>query len=210
MRIILTAILPFIFCSLISCQGGNKNKTAHAPPPKIDILKLKLKAQDALNYCQSNQMNTDHCILINMSRPSGLFRLFVWSFEEESIKQSALVAHGCCNYTWGQDQTKNKPSFSNVPESYCSSLGKYKIGQRGWSNWGINVNYKLHGLEATNDNALDRLIVLHSWEAITNEEVYPAGTPEGWGCPAVSNEVMRSLDQLLKASSKNVLMWIYQ
>jgi len=90
-----------------------------------------------------------------------------------------------------------------------SSLGKYRIGKRGYSNWGINVNYKLHGLEASNSNAYKRIIVLHSWKDIPNDEVYPRGCPEGWGCPAVSNDFMRKLDVLLKNSRKSVLMWVY-
>jgi hypothetical protein len=39
---------------------------------------------------------------------------------------------------------------------------------------------------------------------------YPEGTPEGWGCPAVSNLQMRKLDSLLKKEKKPLLMWIYE
>ena len=67
----------------------------------------------------------------------------------------------------------------------------------------------MHGLEETNSNALKRVIVLHSWELVTNEETYPEGTPEGWGCPAVSNEAMETIDGYLKGVEKPVLLWIY-
>ena len=110
---------------------------------------------------------------------------------------------------WGEETTKLSPVFSNVSESHCSSLGKYRIGKRGWSNWGIHVNYKLHGLEASNNNAFKRVIVLHSWNMVTEEEVYPKGTSEGWGCPAVSANVMRYLDKKLKVTTMPVLLWIY-
>lgn len=69
------------------------------------------------------------------------------------------------------------------------------------------MNYLLHGKEKTNSNAVKRAIVLHSWEAVSNDEVYPNGTPEGWGCPAISNESMKEIDEILK-QNKNVLMWI--
>jgi hypothetical protein len=95
----------------------------------------------------------------------------------------------------------------NELDSHCSSIGKYVIGSHGISQWGIKVNYVLVGKDATNSNAVKRAIVLHSWEKISSEEVYPEGAPEGWGCPAVSNESMKEIDVLLKAN-KNMLMWI--
>lgn len=69
------------------------------------------------------------------------------------------------------------------------------------------MNYLLQGKEKTNSNAVKRAIVLHSWEAVPNDEVYPEGTPEGCGCPAVYNESMTEIDTILK-QNKNVLMWI--
>ncbi len=51
-------------------------------------------------------------------------------------------------------------------------------------------------------NAYRRLIVLHSWESDSNIPIYPNGTPEGWGCPAVSNDMMKILDKKLKATLK--------
>lgn len=62
--------------------------------------------------------------------------------------------------------------------------------------------------DETNSNALNRAIVLHSWGKIPNEEVYPNGTPEGWGCSAVSNEAMYEIDKILKQSKKSVLLWV--
>lgn len=145
-----------------------------------------------------------------MSVHSGLYRGFVWNFKTNKVDDKFLVSHGCCDQQWSGEKTKTNPKFSNVPDSHCSSLGKYKIAERGYSNWGIHINYKLDGLEASNSNARKRVIVLHSWEVISDEEVYPKGTPEGWGCPAVSNNTMRRLDSTLKQADKSVLMWVYK
>jgi len=49
---------------------------------------------------------------------------------------------------------------------------------------------------------------LHSWDAVSHVPVYPEGTPEGAGCPAVSNTTMYVLDNLLSSKRKRVLMWI--
>lgn len=165
--------------------------------------------KEATEYCQQNDFNEEFCILIDMSIHSGKNRLFLWDMEKDSILIEALCSHGCGKKEWGSDETKTSPVFSNVPDSHCSSIGKYKIGKRGYSQWGINVNYKLHGLEETNDNAYDRVIVFHSWDMISDEETYPTGSPEGWGCPAVANSTLKKLDPYLKKSKKPVLLWMY-
>lgn len=154
-------------------------------------------------------MNEDFSILIDMKIHSGRNRFFVWDFKKDTITHSYLVGHGCCDSPWGKDYTKDNPSFSNVENSHCSSLGKYKIGERGYSSWGVKTKYLMHGLEKSNNNALKRTIVFHSWEAVADEEIYPRGTPEGWGCPTLSNDNFRIVDNKLKNSKRPVLMWIY-
>jgi hypothetical protein len=176
----------------------------------VQPISLKVKAAEAKTYCQKNGLDQNLCILVDFSVHSGKKRMFVYDMKNDSLLASGMVSHGCGDQPWGMDFTKSKPVFSNEHESHCSSIGKFKIGKRGYSNWGINVNYKLHGLESSNSNAYDRIIVLHSWKDIPNGEVYPQGTPEGWGCPAVSNEFMTYLDGLLKNKEKDVLLWIYQ
>jgi hypothetical protein len=154
-------------------------------------------------------MNTEFCILVDMSIHSGENRFFIYDFGKNSTIKSGLCSHGCCDNAWGSDYTKQNPVFSNIPGSHCSSVGKYRIGKRGYSNWGINVNYRLHGLETTNSKAYSRDIVLHSWDMVPDRELFPEGTPEGWGCPAISNKLMRELDKMLKKSHTPVLLWIY-
>lgn len=171
--------------------------------------RLRQKAAEAKTYCQTNEMNTDICFLVDMSIHSGKYRMFIWDFKGDSILMKGKCSHGCCTSSWSDDDSKTTPTFSNVPDSHCSSLGKYRIGKRGWSNFGIHVNYKLHGLEEQNSNAYKRYIVFHSWNIMPNEETYPKGAPESWGCPAVSNEFMELADQQLQATVENVLMWIY-
>ena len=181
--------------------------------PKIPTIEIENtaneKAIEALAYCKTHNMNQDFCILIDLVTHSGVKRFFVYDFKQQKITHRFLVSHGCCNSIWGQDFTKNNAGFSNVDNSHCSSLGKFKIGERGYSNWGINVKYVMHGLETTNNNSLKRFIVFHSWEKVSDEEVYPSGTPEGWGCPAISNANFKIIDPILKKAQKPVLMWIY-
>ena len=154
-------------------------------------------------------MNTDVAILIDMKIPSGLKRFVVWDYKRDTVIMSGLVTHGCGIKKWASDQTSEAPVFSNVIDSHCSSLGKYKIGARGYSTFGIHINYLLYGLEKTNNNALARTVVLHSWDAVPDKETYHAGIAESWGCPAVSNDFMIEVDNVLKTKTKPVLLWIY-
>lgn len=173
-------------------------------------INLKLKAQEAQKFCKDNGMNQDFCILIDMSKHSGKKRFYVWRFINQEPIAEHLVTHGCGDNPHSLDHSKTNPKFSNTEDTHLSSLGKYKIGDRGWSNWGVNINYRLYGLDQTNSNANNRDIVFHSWGEIADTEVYPAGTPEGWGCPAISDNAFLAVDKLLKNQTKPTLMWIYK
>ncbi|MBK5720324.1 murein L,D-transpeptidase catalytic domain family protein [Dysgonomonas sp. Marseille-P4677] len=168
--------------------------------------RLKTKADSALAYCKAKGLNTQYCCLIDFSIHSGKKRFFVWDFKKDTIKYSSLCCHG-----YGQKSTQSKPIFSNVEGSYCSSLGKYKTGAHSYSNWGINVHYKLHGLDKTNSNAFKRWVVLHSHTPISESEIYPNHLPLGWsqGCPVINDNIMRKIDVMLRETKKPVLLWIY-
>lgn len=202
-----------------SCQNEPKNsavvnvfqkeKSEEIQKPELDSIKTKRKAREALTFCKSKKMNEDFCILIDMSLHSGVKRFVVWDFQENKISGTYLVGHGCGNNSWSSDESKDNPTFSNEDGSHLSSLGKYKLSGRGHSDWGINVKYLMHGLEEANSNALKRFIVFHSWNLMSDDETYPKGSPEGWGCPTISNNAMRKLDPIIQKSQKPVLMWIY-
>jgi hypothetical protein len=69
---------------------------------------------------------------------------------------------------------------------------------RGYSDWGINIKYLMHGLEETNTNALKRFIVFHSWDQMSDEETFPKVHRKG-GCPTISNNAMK-IDPMIQNS----------
>lgn len=209
MKLIFSIIL-IISTSLLGYNNNTSVKKEEVRNSSINIESTKAKAKQALKFCKAENFNQDFCILIDMSLHSGVKRFIVWSFKKNKISNSFLVGHGCGDNPWNNDFSKNNPKFSNIDGSHCSSLGKYKIGKRAHSDWGVNIKYVLHGLESTNSNAFKRFIVFHSWEVVSDEDIYPNGTPEGWGCPTISNNSFKIIDPLLKSSTKPVLMWIYK
>ena len=199
-----SVLFPVIILAifLASCNKPEFEKITESIP-------LDQRAANAFDFCINNDYNKDYCILVDMSIHSGKKRLHLWDFNENKVIESYLVSHGCCKNQWSEDETRNSPRFSNIEDSHCSSLGKYRVGKRGWSSFGVNINYRLHGLEPSNSNAFERNIVFHSWDKIGDEETYPAGTPEGWGCPAVSDKAFLEIDPYLKKATKPTLLWIY-
>ena len=189
-------------CSPMAASSGRMEI-----PARTDL--LKKRAEAAFEYVKSHQLNTHVACLIDLGKHSGLHRFYIWDFNKRLAVDSGLVSHGCASNPWGSTYTAEKPIFSNTPDSHASSLGKYKIGKRGYSQWGIHVNYLLHGLEKSNSKAVSRAIVLHSWESVPENRVYPEGTPEGWGCPAVSNTFMRRVDVLIQHETSPILMWVF-
>ena len=162
------AILTFLS---LSCSTGSKTKETKEPVRSSRPEFIKALSIEALKYCKNNNYNSNLCFLLDMSVHSGKKRFFVWDLNKKKAILTGLVSHGCFNNPWGTDKSKSNPVFSNSPESHCTSLGKYKIGNPFISEWGIKKGYQLIGLEKTNSNAMRRQIVLHSWEEIGRAHV---------------------------------------
>lgn len=198
----LVYFFSIVFVVFFSCQTLDKETDS------ILEVDYTLIHQEAKTFCSIHQMNEQFYILVDMNIHSGLNRFFVVDLNSYDLLDQGLVTHGACDvYEPNPDKYKT-PKFSNRDGSHCSSIGKYKIGKRDYSSWGIKIKYWLHGLETTNNNSVKRVVVLHSWEAVEDNEIYPNYSPLSWGCPAVSDAFMRRLDDRLKNLDKPVLLWI--
>ena len=204
LKIFFISLLSLISVSTVYLFSQNST-----PTKEESAERLNEKAEEALSFCKKNGYNTDFCILVDMKIHSGKYRMFVYDFNNKKVERKALCAHGC-----GKDEKQStgaQPLFSNEEGSLLTSLGKYKIGGSSYSQYGINVHYKLYGLESTNSNAFKRIIVLHSHTPVPATEIYPLHLPMGWsfGCPVTDNHTMTYLDAKLKNTKKPVLLWIY-
>jgi len=164
--------------------------------------RLKEKASLAQDYVDNNGFDVSYCFLIDMRLPSGKNRFFVYNLLKDSLEAAGLVTHGK-----GSESQSGELIFSNIPNSKCTSLGKYKIGNPYHGSFGLS--YKLMGLDKTNSRALDRSVVLHSYLGVPNTEVYPAPITLSEGCPAVSSAFFAQIKAYMDESQEPILLWIY-
>lgn len=167
------------------------------------ILRLKRKALLVKDFVTKHEYNRTHCFLLDMRLPSGKNRFFVYNLVKDSVEIAGLVTHGSGS---GNGDTEEL-IFSNLKNSNCTSIGKYRIGNSYTGSFG--PAYKLYGLDKTNSNAFDRFVVLHSHACVPNEEISPLPICVSLGCPTVSPPFLDRLKTYLDNSQQPVLLWIY-
>src|SRR5258705_12080465 len=179
--------------SVYSIDGRYKNA----------VNRLKQQASTLKEYANANHFNSEYCFLVDMSIPSGKKRFFIYNLKKDEVEYSSLVAHGAGSSIPGTDQLL----FSNTPNSYKTSLGKYKIGHSYYGTFG--QAYKLYGLDTTNSRAFERAIVLHSFSYVPDSETYPGNICLSSGCQMVSRACLAILNKYIMSSTNPLLMWIY-
>ena len=115
-----------------------------------------------------------------------------------------MVCHGSCS---GENSNVAglATEFSNTSNSLCSTLGIAVVSGRDYSKWGNNYKFWLDGLEKSNNNMRNRVVVLHAWEGVPDKEIYPKPLAMSWGCPTVSLAFLDTLDDILKDNNKVLL-----
>lgn len=96
-------------------------------------------------------------------------RIIVYDLVNDSVSMQGNVCNGMFSLIWGADSLH----FSNTRVAHCTSLVKYLTTERGYSDYGIHVNYKLLWLEKNNSNAESEIVVLHSKDEVADNEIYP-------------------------------------
>jgi hypothetical protein len=194
----------FVSCSIFVNKKSEPSTPARNETARpIYASSFTNRAGGVRSYAMAKGFSTTWCFLVDMSIHSGRNRFFVYDLERNMVIMSGLVSHGSCNETF-LDQAK----FSNTPGGNCTSLGKYKVGEKYRGQYG--KSYKLYGLESTNSNAYTRAIVLHSYSCIPDEEIYPRVTCNSSGCAGVSPAFFEKLSSIIDRSKKPIVLWIYK
>lgn len=208
------AILIILVLSLIQrnasiAGSGNGERMAPNYRAAADKMHKNYSAAKAQKFIDSlrdwlhdNDYSTSLLFVADMGLHMNIQRFYVVNPDSQKLLKSFLVAHGS-----GGGSTVNRPVFSNTPGSLCTSLGRYKIGEKYNGNFG--ESYRLHGLDRTNNKAFERAIVFHSYKDQTEEEY---GSPNYFssGCPMIAKRSFAYCDSLIQLEEKPVIMVIYE
>ncbi len=165
--------------------------------------RISQKVSEIKNFVKNSDYNSDKAFLIDFSIPSSKFRFFVIDLKTEKIIQKAIVAHGSGSEA---GKLKGKLKFSNQNNSRCSSIGKYLISKKYKGQFGLS--YRLDGLDETNSNARKRAIVLHRLSCVPDIE-QKDDICLSWGCPMVSDDFFKILEEHIDKSSKKIILYAY-
>ena len=116
--------------------------------------------------------NEDYCILVDFSRPSGEDRMSIIDLKTLSVLDTGPCAHGK-----GKGNSAWKPVFSNKEESRCSSLGAFKIAEKGYSAT-VGLRFALMGW-------------MHQ-TAMQDEEIFSFIVPDTWALCTISHPISHS------------------
>lgn len=132
--------------------------------------------------------NRRHIVIVDYSLHSSKPRLFLID-TDTGEHEALLVSHGRGS---DPDHDGRADRFSNVEGSKMSSLGAYVTREIYYGKHGMSL--RLVGLEASNDRALERAIVMHGADYVARGR---AVTGRSWGCPAIAQRhVARLLPKL--------------
>ncbi|GAB0157909.1 murein L,D-transpeptidase catalytic domain family protein [Chryseobacterium sp. Alg-005] len=189
MKLFLFLFLFIISCSKVESQGN----FVDLPQSKVSEIRSFIKGK---NY------NQNLAVFINFKVHSGKYRYFVYDLKNDKILQKAIVSHGSGSVI----QNSESLAFSNVEGSYQSSLGKYEIKESYVGKFG--KSYRLNGLESTNNNALQRAIVLHSYSCIPDQE---SQNPVclSLGCPMLSANAFNQTAKYIDQSKQPIILYAF-
>ena len=133
--------------------------------------------------------------VIDFSLPSTAKRMWIIDPEKGEILLNSVVSHGRNS---GDLMAK---TFSNVPESFKSSLGFYKTAETYSGKHGYSL--RLDGLEkGFNDQARNRAIVIHGADYAREDFAKSVGRlGRSLGCPALPSELSDQAIDLIKDGS---------
>lgn len=193
-------ILPITLVEVVEVVKENKNSLLYsgldlnAQGLSEEAFTSAMKGFEKLS--SEGRLNKGNLItIIDFTKPSTQKRMFVLDVENGKILYKTYVAHGQKS---GREYANQ---FSNIPESFQSSLGFYEttttyIGKNGYS-------LKLKGLEAgINNKAEERAVVMHGAPYVSENFIDSHGyLGRSWGCPALPEHLNRPIIDKIKNGS---------
>lgn len=181
-------------------------KSESAISKMYDSLKLNLSglSQDAFDYAvkgyeylktKGKISNQNVLTIADFTKPSSKKRLFILDIKNYKVLFNTYVSHG------QGSGAAMATLFSNVPESYQSSLGFYTTSTTYCGKNGFSLH--LQGMESgINDKAEERAIVMHGAPYVSESFINSRGfLGRSWGCPAVPEQLSKPIIEKIKNGS---------
>ena len=164
---------------------------ANAPGLDTKVLDMALQARTCA-AAYGDIEGDSRLAVIDYSMPSTEKRLWVFDLASGDVVFNEHVAHGQGS---GGNMTT---AFSNNDGSHQTSLGLFRTAET--YHGGNGYSMRMDGLDAGfNDNARDRLIVMHGADYVNPAATASLGRlGRSWGCPAVRRAVAQDMIDLLK------------
>lgn len=168
-----------------------------------EVLELALRAYDRVTA--TGVVRRRVLIIVDYELPSFEKRLWAIDMDAERVLYEEWVAHGM-GHPRGSGGTMTRTlDLSNDGGSRKSSLGLFVTGETYYGKHGYSL--RLDGLErGYNDNARERLIVLHGAHYVSSDRASKRLVGRSWGCPVVRPEITAALIESIKEGS---VLWVY-
>ena len=168
-----------------------------------EVLELALEAYEQAE--EGGFVRREVLTIIDYEIPSFQQRLWVIDMKVGRVLYQEWVAHGMGKPRGSGGTMEEALSFSNDMGTLKSSLGLFITAETYYGRHGYSL--KLDGLEeGVNDNARERLIVLHGAQYVSEDRADDHLIGRSWGCPAVRPGISNILIDAIKGGS---VMWIY-
>ena len=168
-----------------------------------EVLELALEAYEQAE--EGGFVRRKVLTIIDYELPSYQQRLWVLDMRVGRVLYQEWVAHGMGKPRGSGGTMEEALSFSNDKGTLKSSLGLFITAETYYGRHGYSL--KLDGLEeGVNDNARERLIVLHGAHYVSAGRADDRLIGRSWGCPAVRPGIANIIINAIKEGS---VMWIY-
>lgn len=206
-------LIPLFLLGLISYSTNLNSTNAHTTTPITTPLSEAEMVYETLNTNQFELPTKDSFIkalngyylledtgkikktlltVVDFSLSANEKRLWVVDLKTNEIIHQTYVAHG---RNTGNEFAK---SFSNIPESFQSSLGFYATAETYFGKHGYSL--RLDGLEKNiNDKARERAIVIHGADYVSENFISKHGRlGRSLGCPSLPRDESKMVIDLIK------------
>jgi hypothetical protein len=168
-----------------------------------EVLELALEAYEQAE--EGGFVRRQVLTIIDYELPSYQQRLWVIDMKSGRVIHQEWVAHGMGKPRGSGGTMEEALTFSNDKGTLKSSLGLFITAETYYGRHGYSL--KLDGLEeGVNDNARERLIVLHGAHYVSEGRAEDRLIGRSWGCPAVRPGISKILIDAIKDGS---VLWIY-